>query len=58
MGDRKYYKETPKKLVTEQPELVALRRLLTTAILSNDKKKIAKAEKELGAYLLKRKRLW
>lgn len=58
MGDRKYYKETPKKIAAENPELVQLRRELTTAILSENEKKIRVAEKNLGTYLLKRKRLW
>lgn len=58
MGDKKYYKEVPKKLITEQPELVQLRRELTMAILSNNQNKIKAAEKKLGAYLLDRKRRW
>lgn len=58
MGDKKYYKEVPKKLITEHPELVQLRRELTMAILSNNQNKIKAAEKKLGAYLLDRKRRW
>ena len=55
---RKYYKEEKKRVNLDHPELTRLRRQLTAAILQENEDMIKIAEKELGAYLIDRKKPW